>query len=127
MNTLDPSTLVLAAVVESSDDAIITESLDGRIDTWNRAAERMFGYTADEVVGRPVSLLLPPERLSEEDEAIDRIRRGDIVRHFETERLAKNGDRILVSLTISPVLTPTGEIYGFSRIARDLTEHRALE
>ena len=127
MNTVDPSTLVLAAVVESSEDAIITQSLDGTIETWNRGAERMFGYSAREAVGRPVSILVPPERLGEEDTAIDRIRRGDPVRHFETERISKNGLRIPVSVTISPVLTPTGEIYGISRIARDLTERRALE
>ena len=127
MNTVDPSTLVLAAVVESSDDAIITQSLDGTIETWNRAAERMFGYSAAEAVGRPVSILVPPERLAEEDTAIERIRRGDPVRHFETERISKHGLHVPVSVTISPVLTPTGEIYGISRIARDLTERRALE
>jgi PAS domain S-box-containing protein len=127
VNTVDPSTLVLAAVVESSDDAIITQSLDGTIETWNRGAERMFGYSALEAVGRPVSILVPPERLSEEDAAIERIRRGDAVRHFETERVSKTGVRVPVSVTISPVLTPTGEIYGISRIARDLTERRALE
>ena len=127
MNTVDPSTLVLAAVVSSSDDAIITQSLDGTIETWNRGAERMFGYSALEAVGRPVSILVPPERLGEEDAAIDRIRRGDPVRHFETERISKDGLRVPVSVTISPVLTSTGEIYGISRIARDLTERRALE
>jgi PAS domain S-box-containing protein len=127
VNTVDPSTLVLAAVVESSDDAIITQSLDGTIETWNRGAERMFGYSALEAVGRPVSILVPPERLEEEDAAIDRIRRGDPVRHFETERVSKAGVRVPVSVTISPVLTPTGEIHGISRIARDLTERRALE
>jgi PAS domain S-box-containing protein len=127
VNTLDPSTLVLAAAVESSDDAIITQSLDGTIETWNRAAERMFGYTTGEAVGRHVSFLVPPERLGEEDDAMDRIRRGDPVKHFETERISKNGQRIPVSITISAVLTQTGEIYGVSRIARDLTERRALE
>ena len=127
MTTVDPSTLVLAAVVESSDDAIITQSLDGTIETWNRGAERMFGYSALEAVGRPVSILVPPERLGEEDSAIERIRRGEAVRHFETERVSKTGVRVPVSITISPVLTPTGEIYGISRIARDLTERRALE
>ena len=127
MNTVDPSTLVLAAVVESSDDAIITQSLDGTIETWNRAAERMFGYTSGEAVGRPISILVPPERLGEEDEAVERIRRGDPVRHFETESIGKHGVRVPVSVTMSPVLTPTGEISGISRIARDLTERRALE
>jgi PAS domain S-box-containing protein len=127
VNTIDPTQLVLAAVVESTDDAIITQALDGTIETWNHAAERMFGYTSPEVVGRPISVLVPPERLAEEDEAIERIRRGAVVRHFETERVAKNGRRIPVSITISPVRTPTGEIYGISRIARDLTEFRALE
>jgi PAS domain S-box-containing protein len=87
----------------------------------------MFGYSALEAVGRPVSMLVPPERLGEEDTAIKRIRRGDAVRHFETERISKSGLRVPVSVTISPVLTPTGEIYGISRIARDLTERRALE
>jgi PAS domain S-box-containing protein len=127
VNTVDPSTLVLAAVVESSDDAIITQSLDGTIETWNQGAERMFGYPSSEAVGRPVSILVPPEHLGEEDSAIERIRRGDAVRHFETERVSKNGQRIPVSITISAVLTPTGEIYGVSRILRDLTERRALE
>jgi PAS domain S-box-containing protein len=127
VNTIDPTQLVLAAVVESSDDAIITQTLDGTIETWNHAAERMFGYTAPEVVGRPISVLVPPERLEEEDDALERIRRGDAVRHFETERVAKDGRRVPVSITISPVRTPTGEVYGFSRIARDLTERRALE
>ena len=127
MNTVDPSPLVLAAVVESSDDAIITQSLAGIIETWNRAAERMFGYSAGEAVGRPVSMLVPPERIDEEEGAVERIRRGDPVKHFETEGVGKNGRRVPVSVTISPVLTPTGEIYGISRIARDLTERRTLE
>ena len=127
MNTVDPSTLVLAAVVESSDDAIITRSLNGIIETWNRAAERMFGYSAGEALGRPISMLVPPERIDEEDGAVERIRRGDAVRHFETERVAKNGHRVPVSVTMSPVLTPTGDVYGISVIARDLTERRALE
>ena len=127
MNTVDPSPLVLAAVVESSDDAIITQSLNGIIQTWNRAAERMFGYSADEALGRPISMLIPPERIDEEDGAVERIRRGDAVGHFETERVAKNGHRVPVSVTMSPVLTPTGDVYGISVIARDLTERRALE
>jgi PAS domain S-box-containing protein len=127
VNTLDPSTLVLAALVESSDDAIITESLDGTIETWNRGAERMFGYTTTEAVGRPASMLVPPERFGEEDSAVERIRRGEAVRHFETERIGKSGHRVPVSVTMSAVLTPTGEMYGISRIARDLTEQRALE
>jgi PAS domain S-box-containing protein len=127
VNTVDPSPLVLAAVVESSDDAIITQSLNGIIETWNRAAERMFGYSAGEALGRPISMLVPPERIDEEDRAVERIRRGDAVRHFETERVAKNGHRVPVSVTMSPVLTPTGDVYGISVIARDLTERRALE
>ena len=127
MNTVDPSPLVLAAVVESSDDAIITQSLNGIIQTWNRAAERMFGYSAAEALGRPISMLVPPERIDEEDGAVERIRRGDAVGHFETERVAKNGHRVPVSVTMSPVLTPTGDVYGISVIARDLTERRALE
>jgi PAS domain S-box-containing protein len=127
VNTIDPSTLVLAAVVASSDDAIITQSLDGTIETWNLAAERMFGYTAAEAVGRPISFLVPPEGLGEDDSAVERIRRGDPVRHFETEGVGKNGQRVPVSVTMSSVLTPTGEIYGISRIARDLTARRALE
>jgi len=127
VNTVDPSTLVLAAVVESSDDAIITHSLSGTIETWNRAAERMFGYSAGEAVGRPVSMLVPPERIGEEETAVERIRRGDPVKHFETEGVGKNGRRVPVSLTISPVLTPTGDVSGISRIARDLTERRTLE
>jgi PAS domain S-box-containing protein len=87
----------------------------------------MFGYTAGEALGRPISMLVPPERIDEEDGAVERIRRGDAVGHFETERVAKDGHRVPVSVTMSPVLTPTGDVYGISVIARDLTERRALE
>src|SRR5437870_3692832 len=93
----------LAAIVENSDDAIISKDLDGLVTTWNRGAARIFGYTAEEIVGRPVALLVPPERRDEEPEILERLSRGERIDHFETVRLRKDGKRIDVSVTISPI------------------------
>src|SRR5256885_15549110 len=108
----------LAAIVESSEDAIISKNLDGVIQTWNAAAERMFGYTAPEIVGRSVLTLIPRERHHEEDEILGRLRRGERIEHFETVRRAKDGTLLDISLTLSPVKDHTGRIIGASKIAR---------
>jgi len=116
-----------AAIVESSDDAIISKALDGTITSWNPAAERMFGYTADEVVGKPISVLMPPERHDDMESILGRIRLGERVEHYETVRVAKNGRRIDVSLSVSPVKDSAGRIIGAAKIARDIRERRRAE
>jgi PAS domain S-box-containing protein len=116
----------LASIVESSDDAIISKSLSGIIQTWNAAAARLFGYSPIEAVGRPVTMLIPPERIAEENEIIASIVRGERVDHFETVRLRKDGRPIPVSLTISPILDDRGKIIGASKIVRDITEREHL-
>jgi PAS domain S-box-containing protein len=117
----------LAAIVDSADDAIISKNLDGIIQSCNAAAERLFGYSRDELVGRPVRMLIPPERQSEEDDILARLRRGEKVDHFETVRVAKNGRRIEISLTISPVRDASGTIIGASKIARDISALKQAE
>ena len=117
----------LAAIVESSDDAIISKTLDGTITTWNVGAERMFGYTADEAVGQPITMLFPPERLDEETTILDRLRRGLRIEHYETVRLRKGGAPIQVSLSVSPVKDASGRIVGASKIARDITAQKLSE
>src|SRR5882724_8168541 len=117
----------LAAIVESSGDAIIGTSLDGRITSWNLGAERIFGYQADEAVGQPLNLLIPPERAGEEARFIERLKRGEIIEHFETVRVCRDGRRIDVSLTISPIRDQHGTVIGASKIARDITERRRTE
>lgn len=116
----------LAAIVASSDDAIISKDLNGVIQTWNAGAERMFGYTAEEAIGRSITLIIPQERLPEETEVLTRVRAGLSVEHFETVRRRKDGSPIHISLTVSPVRAPGGEIVGASKIARDITEHQRL-
>jgi PAS domain S-box-containing protein len=117
----------LAAIVASSDDAIVSKDLDGIIRSWNTAAERMFGYSSDEMVGKPIAILVPPERGSEEAEILERLRRGERLDHFQTVRLRKDGRRILVSVTISPIKDSTGRVIGASKIARDVTRISELE
>jgi PAS domain S-box-containing protein len=117
----------LAAIVESSDDAIIGKNLNGVITHWNRGAERIFGYTADEIVGRPVTVLIPPERQDEEPMILGRLRRGERVDHFETVRCRKDGERVDISLTISPIKDHTGNVVGASKIARDITIRKRTE
>jgi PAS domain S-box-containing protein len=117
----------LAAIVESSEDAIISKTLDGRIVSWNVGAQRIFGYTADEIVGKNVALLVPEDRQAEETEFLARLRRGERIDHFETVRLHKNGRRIDVSVSISPVRDAAGAIVGASKIARDVTDRRRSE
>lgn len=113
---------LLAAIVTSSADAIIGKDLNGVIISWNKGAERLFGYRAQEAVGRPVTMLIPSDRLHEESEILEKLRRGDRVEHFETVRVRKNRSLVDVSLTISPIKDATGRIIGASKIARDITE-----
>ncbi|MXO66130.1 PAS domain S-box protein [Altericroceibacterium endophyticum] len=115
------------ALVESSDDAIVAKDLDGIIVSWNPASERIFGYSADEIIGKSIQILLPPERLDEEREIMARIRAGERVRQFMSERLHKDGTVVPVSLTVSPVRNAKGEIIGASKIARDATEYIARD
>jgi PAS domain S-box-containing protein len=119
-----PAQAYLAAIVESSDDAILSKDLDGIIQSCNAAGERIFGYTAAELIGKPVRMLIPPERQEEEDDILARLRRGERIEHFETVRLTKDGRRIDLSLTISPVRDATGRIIGASKIAREVTDAR---
>src|SRR6476659_3010731 len=100
----------LAAIVATSDDAIVSKNLDGIVQSWNRAAERIFGWTAEEIIGRSITLIIPPERLNEETDILSRIRRGERVDHFETVRMCKDGRRIDVSVTISPIKDGSGKI-----------------
>lgn len=117
----------MAAIVESSDDAILSEDLDGIIQTWNPGAERMFGYTAEEIVGRSITTLMPPERAHEEGPFLARIRRGLRVHHYETIRRHKDGRLVEVSLSLSPVRDATGRIVAAAKIARDVTEHHSQQ
>jgi PAS domain S-box-containing protein len=117
----------LAAIVESSDDAIIGKTLDGMITSWNSGAERIFGYSAAEVVGQPISILVPPDRPDELPRILEAVRRGQRVEHFETERVRKDGRRIHISLTVSPTKDSAGRVIGASKIARDITEHKRAE
>src|ERR1700676_922163 len=118
---------LLAAIVTSSDDAILSKTLEGIITSWNTGAERMFGYTAKEIIGQPILRLIPRELHDEEDRILARIRAGERLEHYETVRLTKNGHRFPVSLTISPIKDAAGKIIGASKIARDITERRQAE
>jgi two-component system sensor kinase FixL len=117
----------LAAIIESSDDAIIAKDLNGVILSWNRAAERLFGYTASEVFGQPITVIFPPDRIEEEAVILDRIRRGEVVDHYETARHRKDGQIISVSATISPIRDASGKIIGASTTLRDLTRRNARD
>jgi len=127
MNTLDPVSLHLAAIVQSSDDAIISTTTSGVIETWNPAAQRMFGYSPADVVGRSIDVIIPEERRREERQLLERIRNGEVISHFDTTGLTESGARLQLSISISPVLTPAGELFGVARIARDVSAQRALE
>ncbi len=116
----------LAAIVESSDDAIVSKDMNGLITSWNRAAERIFGYTAAQAIGRSVRLIIPEDRMAEEDEVIERVRQGELVEHFETTRRRKDGTLIPISLTVSPIRDKDGAIAGASKIARDISEQQRI-
>jgi PAS domain S-box-containing protein len=115
---------LLASIVESSDDAILSKNLDGIILSWNTGAERLYDYSAEEVIGQPVSILMPPERAADFPSIMERLQRGEKVDHYETERIRKDGQRLYVSLTVSPILDASGKIIGASAIARDITERK---
>jgi PAS domain S-box-containing protein len=117
----------LAAIVECSDDAIVAKDLNGIITNWNRSAERIFGYTENEVLGKPITVIIPPELHAQEADILRRLRSGERIDHFETERVTKAGKRVLVSLTVSPVRDSSGRIVGASKIARDVTGIRQIE
>ncbi|HEX7331844.1 MAG TPA: PAS domain S-box protein, partial [Pyrinomonadaceae bacterium] len=114
----------LSAIIESADDAVISKTLDGIITSWNKGAERIFGYTADEVIGKPVTILIPEDHQDEEPAILARLRAGDRIEHYETVRVRKDGRQIYISLTVSPIKGPNGEIVGASKIARDITEQK---
>jgi PAS domain S-box-containing protein len=118
---------LLAAIVESSDDAIASKTLEGIVTSWNRGAERLFGYTAGEMIGRSITILIPADRADEEPAILERVRRGERVDHYETVRRRKDGGLIDVSLTVSPVRDRRGRIVGASKIARDITGQKRAE
>jgi two-component system CheB/CheR fusion protein len=117
----------LAAIVESSDDAVIATDLDGVIASWNQGTEQLYGYTAQEAIGQLVTMLIPPERFGEEESILERLRRGEHIKHFETTRLRKDGSEVDISLTASPIKNAQGEVIGASGIARDITERKRAE
>jgi PAS domain S-box-containing protein len=123
----DQSVQRLAAIVESSDDAILTKDFNGIITSWNRGAQRLFGYTEEEVIGKPVTILIPPERHDEEPGILARIRRGESVDHYETIRRRKDGSLIEISLTVSPLRNLNGDVIGASKVARDITERKRAQ
>lgn len=118
---------LLAAIIDSSDDAIISKDLNGIITSWNKAAQRIFGYTAEEIVGQPVLRLIPVELHYEEADILKKLRAGERIDHYETVRLRKNGERFPISVTISPVRDKTGKVVGASKIARDVSDRKQLD
>ena len=120
LTSLRPTTT--GPLSSSSDDAILSKDLDGLILSWNRGAERLFGFTSEEAVGRPVTIIIPVDRLDEEPSILEKIHRGERIEHFETVRQRKDGSFVDISLTISPIRNSRGKIVGASKIARDITE-----
>ena len=118
---------LMSAVIDSSDDAVVTKDLNGVITSWNGGAEKMFGYSASEVIGQSIRLIIPPELQAEEDYVLGEIRRGDRIDHYETVRQAKNGRRVDISLTVSPIRNTQGTVVGASKIARNITASKRLE
>src|ERR1043165_5007987 len=114
----------LTAIIESAEDAIISKTLEGVITSWNKRAEHVFGYTAGEAVGRPVTMLIPEDHPDEEPAILARLRRGERIEHYETVRVRKDGTRINISLTVSPIRGPDGRIVGASKIARDISARK---
>src|SRR5215831_9997904 len=117
----------LARIVESSDDAIVSKDLNGIITSWNAAAERIFGYFAAEAIGQSIRIIIPPDRQSEEDFVLGEIRAGRSVRHYETIRQRKDGNQIPISLTVSPLYGDDNTVVGASKIARDISDRKALD
>ncbi|MFN2531295.1 MAG: PAS domain S-box protein [Pyrinomonadaceae bacterium] len=123
----DLATYWLSAIVESADDAIISKTLDGIITSWNRGAERIFGYTGDEVIGKSITILIPPDHINEEPQILARLRAGQRIEHYETVRMRKDGSLLDISLTVSPIRSDDGTIIGASKIARDISEKKRIE
>src|SRR5258706_277312 len=117
----------LAAIVDSSNDVIVSKTLDGIITSGNPAAERLFGWTAAEAIGRPITLIIPEAQRAEEDDVLARVRRGERVEHFDTVRVTKDGRLVDVSITVSPVRDVSGRIVGASKIARDISDRRRID
>lgn len=118
---------LLAAIVESSDDAIVSKTLEGQILSWNSGASRIFGYSSEEIIGKPITTIIPPELQEEERDILQRVRRGERIDHFDTIRVTKDGRRIPISLTVSPIRDPSGVIVGASKVARDISERKRVE
>src|SRR5262249_12693540 len=123
----DQADFRLAAIVESSDDAIVSKDLNGIITSWNKSAERIFGYRAEEIIGQPVTTIIPPELHDDEPRILAKIRAGQRIEHFQTVRVRKDGERIDISLTVSPVKDQHGKIIGAAKIARDITQRKRFE
>ncbi|MCA1576419.1 MAG: PAS domain S-box protein, partial [Acidobacteria bacterium] len=117
----------LSTIIDSADDAIITKTLEGIITSWNKGAERIFGYTAEEAIGKPVLMLIPEDLPDEEPTILARLRRGERIDHYETVRVRKDGSFVDISLTVSPIRGPDGQIIGASKIARDISERKRAE
>src|SRR5215472_17378129 len=117
---------LLTAIVESSDDAIASKDLNGIVTSWNKSAEKMFGYKAEEIIGHPITLIIPPELHGDEAMILGKIRRGEKIDHFETIRVTKSGEKIEVSLTISPVKDAKGRVVGAAKIVRNITENKRI-
>jgi PAS domain S-box-containing protein len=123
----EAAALKLAAIVESSEDAIISKDLNGVVTSWNQAAERMFGYTAGEIIGLPITTIIPPELHGDEPRILAKIRAGERIEHFETIRVRKDGERLNISLTVSPIRDGSGKVIGAAKISRDVTQQKKLE
>jgi PAS domain S-box-containing protein len=123
---VEETTGLMAAIVDSSDDAVISKTLNGIITSWNKSAELLFGHTADEAIGKHITLIIPPERHQEETSIIERLKRGERIEHFETVRMRKNGSRLDISLTVSPVRDSDGRVVGASKVARDISEKKRI-
>ncbi len=127
LDSAEEAQALLSAIIASSEDAIISKDLNGVVRTWNQSAERIFGYTAEEIVGKPITVLFPPDRLDEEPEILERLQRGERVDHFQTVRVRKDGAPVAVSVTISPIHDAQGKVVGASKIARDISQNAELE
>ena len=123
----EQAALRLAAIVESSDDAIVSKDLNGTVLSWNHAAERIFGYKAEEIIGQPITTIIPPELHDDEPRILAKLRAGERIEHFQTVRVRKDGERIDVSLTVSPIRDPAGKVIGAAKIARDITQQKRME
>jgi len=125
--TADRAALLLAAIVESSDDAIVSKDLNGVVTSWNKAAERIFGWKAEEIIGRSITAIIPPELHKDEPKILAKLRAGERIDHFETVRVRKDGERLDISLTVSPIRDGDGRVIGAAKIARDITQQKRLE